>query len=178
MPFDRSLDHNHRQYGLSKPVWLKMEASGSEPLRMFKVEQIRSRQEQRLVPVTDAWNEAKKNLQDAIAVAETREREFRAVSEDVQRRLDALELVISMAREIEDEMPEERLLNSAGNQPMLMSPEPPNEERKAIEGAEKSVEIRTAAPASQPAGGLISRSSRPLFGSQPHSRYGKLSILQ
>jgi hypothetical protein len=53
---------------------------------VFDIEQIRRRQEQRLARSLESWNEAKKQLESAIALAEAREREFREVSDDVRRR--------------------------------------------------------------------------------------------
>jgi hypothetical protein len=100
---------------------------------MFNVDLIRNRQEQRLVMLRAAWNEAKKHLEEAIAMTEAREREFLQASQDVQRRLEALDLVASMARELgEPEIPEERGLNAADGQPKLNPPDHPAETIKAI----------------------------------------------
>ena len=145
---------------------------------MFKIDQLRRRQEQRLLPVLKSWDEAKKHLEDAIALAETREREFREVSEDVQRKLDALDLVISMAKELGDGIPSEINLNAEGNRLILMLPENARREIRATEVAETSVQIQSTVPHSHGLGGLLRRSSRPLFSSDQRRSYSRLSILQ
>ena len=145
---------------------------------MFNIELIRSRQEQRLVPARGTWNEAKKHLEEAIALAEAREREFREVSQDVQRRLEALDLVVSMAREIDEEgLQGDLSLNAPECQPMLSPPENAGGEMKAIEGGETPAELKNGAPESLDVDALVRSSSRPLFPPQQRSRYS-LSILQ
>ncbi|HEX4275106.1 MAG TPA: hypothetical protein VHZ74_07120 [Bryobacteraceae bacterium] len=71
------------------------------------MDELRRRQEERLLPAMDAWNAAKKNLEQAIALAETREKEYRELSDDVRRRLDAMQLVLGMAQELEQETSEQ-----------------------------------------------------------------------
>jgi hypothetical protein len=130
---------------------------------MFDFDRLRSRQEQRLLLVLESWDEAKEHLQKAIALAENKEREYREVSEDVRRRLDALELVSAMARELGGDMPAERSLNASENQPMLMPP-PENGEN---------------GPPEPPAfDGMMRTTSRSLFPSHVRSRFARLSILQ
>jgi hypothetical protein len=69
---------------------------------MLPVDELRRYQEQRLLPALAAWEGARKNLKDAIALAETREQEYRQIGEDVQRRLSALQLVIGMTQELDE----------------------------------------------------------------------------
>jgi hypothetical protein len=146
---------------------------------MFNVDLIRSRQEQRLMNLRAAWNEAKKNLEEAIALTEAREREFLQASQDVERRLAALDLVASMARELDQpEIHEERGLNAAENQPKLNPPDHPAETIKAIQSATAPpAELKNGAPEFLEFDGLIRKSSRPLFPQQARSKYS-LSILQ
>jgi hypothetical protein len=70
---------------------------------MIPIDELRRRQEERLLPAMDAWNEAKKNLENAIALAETREKEYRELSDDVRRKLDAMQLVLGMTQELEQD---------------------------------------------------------------------------
>ena len=67
----------------------------------------------------ESWEYEKNCLAEAVARAEAKEREYRAVSEDVKRKLDALDLVADMHREVEPEMPVERTLPEASAPPML-----------------------------------------------------------
>ena len=143
---------------------------------MIKFDQLRSLQEQRLVPVLESWNEAKDHLEKAIALAETREKEYREISEDVQRKLGALDLVMGMANESGDEIPTERLLNAAENTPAPMLLEKASV--RATEMAKTSVQFQIAVPHSRGFGGLLRRSSRPLFTAHQRSKYASLSILQ
>src|SRR5580704_12947367 len=116
-------------------------AKSTRPLTfpMINFDQLRRRQEQRLVPALESWNEAKDHLEKAIALAETREKEFREVSEDVQRKLGALDVVIGMANEIGDGIPTEWLLNAVENKPAPMLLENATESPRAAEMAETSV---------------------------------------
>ncbi|MGD1068919.1 MAG: hypothetical protein ABSB15_02170 [Bryobacteraceae bacterium] len=86
---------------------------------MLDIEQLRSRQEQRRARSLELWNQAKQNVENAIALAETREREFHEVSEDVQRMMNALDLVVGMANEpgTRDKVPMRQGLDAAENQP-------------------------------------------------------------
>jgi hypothetical protein len=146
---------------------------------MFNVDLIRNRQEQRLMVLRTAWNEAKKHLEEAIALTETREREFIQASQDVQRRLEALDLVASMARELEaPEVPEERGLNAADDQPKLNPPDHPAETIKALQAAvAPPPELKSGAPEFLEMEGLVRKSSRPLFPPHQRSKYS-LSILE
>jgi hypothetical protein len=146
---------------------------------MFSVDLIRNRQEQRLMVLRAAWNEAKKHLEEAIALTEAREREFLQASQDVQRRLEALDLVASMARELnEPELPEERGLKAADGQPELNPPDHPAETIKALQAAvAPPADLKNGAPEFLEFEGLIRKSSRPLFPQQARSKYS-LSILQ
>lgn len=143
---------------------------------MFYLDQLRSRQEQRLSLMLESCNEAKEHLKKAIALAEIKEREYREVSEDVRRRLDALELVDSMARELREEVLSDRSLNAPENQPILMPPKNAAGELKAVEKAGTPLPVQNGPP---PAfNGLLRKSSRPLFASDVRSRLARLSILQ
>jgi hypothetical protein len=154
---------------------------------MFDFDQLRERQEQRLLLVLDSWNQAKEHLKQAIALAEKNEREYREVSDDVRRRLDALELVNGMIRELGSEIPVERSLNASGNHPLLTPPvENRSAELKAMEKAPAPVPLQNGpsaplqnGPPDLPAFEGISRTtSRPLFPTHVRSRYARLSILQ
>src|SRR5947209_2895148 len=64
---------------------------------MIDIEQLKIRQEQRLLPPLQAWNEAKRQLENAIALTEARQREYERVCRDVRQKLDALEVVLNIA---------------------------------------------------------------------------------
>src|SRR5665213_2764243 len=143
---------------------------------MFNFDHLRRRQEQRLVPVLESWNEAKAHLEKAIALAETREREFHEVSEDVQRKLGAMDLVIGMANEIGEEIPTERLLNAAGAKPAQMLLEEASGGVRPSETTKASVQARSTAPDLHGFDRLLRASSRPLFPPRQRSKYISLSI--
>jgi hypothetical protein len=65
--------------------------------------ELRRLEEQRLVPALEAWNQAKTNLGNAIAQAEAREKDYHAMSKEVQRRLAALNVVVEMSRDLAPE---------------------------------------------------------------------------
>lgn len=138
---------------------------------MLDLERLRSRQEQRLIPALEAWNLAKKHLQEAIALTETREREFRELSDDVKRNLDALNMVARMAGELEggtpaERRPAEQSLPPAA-QPMLTAAAAPAP-GPGMEVAEKTnppAPLQSGAPAFQQLGMPVRRSWRPLFPS-------------
>jgi hypothetical protein len=121
---------------------------------MFEIEQIRRRHEQRLARSLESWNEAKKQLEIAIGLAEARERELREVSADVRRRLDALDFVNGMANEPE----------SGGDVPPMPAPNPP--------------ETQGAGADLHRLGGFLNRRSRPLFSSEQRAGFSALSIPQ
>jgi hypothetical protein len=81
---------------------------------MLNIDEMRTRQEQRLVPVFNAWTEAKKQLESAIALAEAREREYQEVCADVRKKLESLDVVASMAAEADEVIPAERRIEPAG----------------------------------------------------------------
>jgi hypothetical protein len=62
--------------------------------------ELRQLEEQRLVPALEAWNQAKTNLENAIAQAEAREKDYHAMSKEVQRRLAALSVVFEMSKDL------------------------------------------------------------------------------
>jgi len=144
---------------------------------MNEFDQLRRWQEQRLVPVLQSWNEAKEHLEKAIALAEAREREFREVSQDVQRKLAALDVVIGMANEIGDEITTERLLKVAENKPTLRLLEESTGVAGSTEMPGAPVQAQITAH-SRGFGGLLRGSSRPFFTAHQRSKYARLSILQ
>ena len=86
---------------------------------MITIDQLRRQQEQRQLLALESLKESKKHLENVRAIVEAREREFLEASEDIQRRIEALDLVSGMARELDDEVPlAERRLKVVGNQPM------------------------------------------------------------
>jgi hypothetical protein len=144
---------------------------------MLNIDQVRTHQEQRLVPVLEAWNEAKRNLENAIALAETREREYREVFADVRKKLDALDLVISLATELRDEIAEGHPITLAENQlvPRLLTA---GNDTKVAETPETAVKTQSTVRDLQRLDGLLRRSSRSLFPSKQQARIASLSILQ
>jgi hypothetical protein len=144
---------------------------------MFSLDQLRSWQEQRVSLALASLNEAKENLKEAMALAAAKEREYREVSEDVRRRLDAMELVSSMARELDEEVYSNRSLNAPENQPRLMPPKNPAAELTALEKAVTRGSVRSDAlePAFED---RVRKLSRPLFTSDVRTRLARLSILQ
>jgi hypothetical protein len=137
---------------------------------MIDVDQIRIRQEQRLTPVLQALNEAKQHLANAIALVETRERQYREIQDDVKRKLDALALVISMAAEPAVQIPQTPMpqaqippANPKVEEPAVrMLPESAQLEDRKQE-LEKSVIAAPASKDSKQSDGMFRRSSRPLF---------------
>jgi hypothetical protein len=84
---------------------------------MTTIDQLQSEQERRLLLAFESLKEAKRHLENVSAMAEAREREYREAAEDFRRRIEALDLVASMAKELEDEVaPAERRLKVVGNQ--------------------------------------------------------------
>jgi hypothetical protein len=59
-------------------------------------EEIKQRQEQRIEDALEAWEASKKALQDAIALVETKEKEYTGVVSEVRRNLEAVDLVASL----------------------------------------------------------------------------------
>jgi hypothetical protein len=116
---------------------------------MTTIDQLQSEQERRLLVALESMKEAKKHLENVCAIAEAREREFREVSEDVRRRIEALDLVASMAKELDDEVPAaERRLKVVENQPMSMLPE-----NSRAEGYEQSIARKALAAMDRILGG-------------------------
>ena len=142
---------------------------------MFSLDQLRRRQEQRLSLALESWNEAKEHLKTALARAAAKEQEYREVSEDVRHRLDAMELVSSMARELDEEGLSDRSINAPENQPRLMPPPNACDELTAVEKAGTRVAVRSDP---EPPEGRVRKSSRPLFSSDVRANLARLSILQ
>jgi hypothetical protein len=147
---------------------------------MLNVDQIRSRQEQRLARSLESWKEAKEHLEKAIALAENKERELHEVSEDVRRKLAALDLVIGLANEPDPgpEIPVERRLGASDSRPMLALPQHQKDEPKEPENAQTSPQTQSPAPDLHRLDGVLKKSSRPLFSPQKRSGLSALSILQ
>jgi hypothetical protein len=144
------------------------------------LERLRTLQEERLLTALETWDQAKKQLEEAVARAEAKEREFRAVSEDIKRRLDALDLVKSMAAECEGEcvgkLPAEPELPAAEDQPMLSAP--PTEKITAEAPPDTSDLLKPGPPESHLIDFPVRSSWRPLFTSAQRSKAARLSILQ
>ncbi len=124
-------------------------------------DQIRRAQEHRILESRNSWDEAKTQLKNAIALTENREREYQGVCADARSKLDALDLVIGLAKGLGSEVPEEKRSHAA---------EDPRAIRIVPEAA--SGEVRTTdnrEPPSRALGGLVRRSSRPLFSSLQRS---------
>ena len=71
-------------------------AVGSPPVLSSSFEEIKRRQEQRIEDALEAWEASKKALQDAIALVETKEKEYTGVVSEVRRNLEAVDLVASL----------------------------------------------------------------------------------
>jgi len=145
---------------------------------MFSLDQLRKQQEQRLLLALESWNEAKERLRTALALAAAKEREYREVSEDVRRRLDAMELVRSMARELGEEVLSDRPLSAPENQPRVMPPNNAGEQLAALEKAVTRVAVRSDPLEPAAIESRVRKSSRPLFTSDMRSNLARLSILQ
>ena len=153
---------------------------------MIEQDLIRRRQEQRLSLARESWNAAKKHLENAIALAQASEQEFCEISEDVRRKMDALDLVVHMAKELDGEVSPARRLTAKKTDPLPMLAEKSGSETKAgkdkagKDGKDKETPAQMPNAASNPYqfDGFVHRSSRPLFLSTQASRYARLSILQ
>lgn len=85
---------------------------------------IRNREQLRLASARRGWDEAKEQLAAALALVETRANQYRAIQEEVEKNLAALELVTSMnsesgchADQVRPDAPEQagfRLLSESG----------------------------------------------------------------
>ncbi len=144
---------------------------------MFSLDQLRRWQEQRLSLALESWNEAKEHVKTAQARAAAKEQEYREVTEDVRRRLDAMELVSNMARELGEEVPPDRSLNAPADQPKPMPPQNSAGELIALEKAVTRVAVRSDPDPPALEGG-VRKSSRPLFSSDVRANLARLSILQ
>jgi hypothetical protein len=150
------------------------------------LDQLRTLQEERLLTALETWDQARKQLEEAVVRAEAKEREFREVSEDIKRRLDALDLVKSMAGELasewESHAPAEQELLSAEDQPRLAAPRNEEIEPEEMTTAEAPPDASALLQPGPPESHLIDfpvRSSwRPLFTSVQRSKAARLSILQ
>jgi hypothetical protein len=132
---------------------------------MFSLDELRRRQEQRLSLALESWKTAQ-------AQAAAKEQEYREVSEDVRRRLEAMELVSSMARELGEEVLPGRSLNAPEDQPKY-----PGGELIALDRAVTRGVVRSD-PEPAAFDGTVRKSSRPLFTSDVRANLARLSILQ
>jgi len=71
----------------------------SPPALASTFEEIKRRQEQRIEDALQAWDTAKKDLEDAIALVEQKEREYTSVVSEVRRNIDAVNLVASLGQQ-------------------------------------------------------------------------------
>jgi hypothetical protein len=89
------------------------------------LDEIRARLEQRLLAAHESWELEKRRLEEAMARAEEKEREFREAAEDVRRRLEAIDLVAAMASDLEERpTPAELPEPAAPEQPRLIEEKP------------------------------------------------------
>src|SRR5690242_7979329 len=112
---------------------------------MVDIDQIRVAQCQRLLAGLKAWDDAKSELEIAIAIAAAREKEFRELSEDVRRNIDALDLILELATRSGGSLPATKNASSDGSGPR----------RIQSEGAPEDAAL--------PAGMVFRSSSRSLF---------------
>jgi hypothetical protein len=145
---------------------------------MFSLDKLRNRQEQRLLLALESWNEAKEHLKAALELAAAKEREYHEVSEDVRRRLDAMELVRSMALELGEGSLSESSLHASENQPKLIPPKNPREDLIALDKAVTRVAVRSDPLEPAAFDGKVRKSSRALFTSDVRANLARLSILQ
>jgi hypothetical protein len=142
---------------------------------MVDINQLRTQQEQRLAPALQAWNLAKQQLEAAIQLTETREREYKEMQEDVRRKLDALELVLSLAGQSEQSSGS-RLIASENRSLLMLAESVRADVRAEVKESEKP---QTTTPESKDLNrldGAVRTSSRPLFQFKRAER--PISILQ
>lgn len=127
---------------------------------MVDIDQIRQTQEQRLLPVLKAWDDAKKHLEDAITRAKAREQEFHEVSEDVRRKVSALDLVTSLSKGLGNEVPAAKVLAIETNRPIAVDTDGSRGDTRQNEAVETSTRAF---------GGLLRKTSRPMFPNMQRS---------
>lgn len=125
---------------------------------MVNIDHLRRCQEQRLIPVIASLEEAKKHLEEAIALAEAKELEFRDVSADVQRNLDALLRVAGMARGAAGAVSSSDIDGALAETGRSLLKVAENTARESHGETEPQMSDAGVA-------GLLRRSSRPLFAS-------------
>jgi hypothetical protein len=145
---------------------------------MFSLDQLRRRQEQRRLLALESWNGAKEHLKAALELAAGKEREYREVLADVRRRLDAVELVSSMASESGEDVIPDRSLKAPENQPRLIPTKNSTEELSSLEKAVTQVSVRSNPLEPAAIESRVRKSSRPLFTSDVRANLARLSILQ
>jgi hypothetical protein len=149
-----------------------------EDNRMFPIDKIRHQQEQRLKPALDSWNEAKRNLESAIAVAEAREKEYREIAEDVRIKMEALQLVISMTAELENGESAGPSLTGSVALAEFAAPENARAETVKTSRALPAAEDHSIAAAPHTQNSVVRVTSRRLFAANWRSPIYKSSILQ
>ena len=134
---------------------------------MVDLAYIRQAQAQRLLPALRAWDEAKECLgearkywEDAVAHAKTREEHFRAVCDDVRRTLGVLDPVTGITNGLECERAPMKGAGADANRPIMMVPGETPAQAQQDEAAES---------ATHEFGGLLRKSSRPLFPNMQRS---------
>lgn len=138
---------------------------------------LRNLQEERLSAALASWEQEKKLLEEAVARAEAKEREFNEISEDVKRKLGALDLVASLEKESGGGQPAQPRLPSAESESRPALPAPPNGAAGGAEDARLSALLKPGMPEPIPLDSVVHRSSRPLFSPERRTRAGVLSIL-
>jgi len=141
------------------------------------IKRLRNLQEERLSAALASWEEEKKRLEEAVARAETKEREFHEVSEDVRQKLSALDLVALLESELMGGLPAQPSLPPPESESRPALPAPQNEAGGTAEDARLSALLKPGMPESVPVDAVVHRSSRPLFSPERRARAGVLSIL-
>ena len=179
-------DHNLRQYGTRTPNWPRSTDSlVGTTFEAFVREKYRDRT--RTTSATAgttgrrwrrSWNTARKHLEDAIVLAQAAEREFCEISEDVRKGIEALDLVVSMAEELDGKEPAPRRLTEKKPDPLPMLTEKSSSETEAGEQKKTPVQMPKTESTPYQFDGFVHTSSRPLFLSTQPTKYARLSILQ
>lgn len=148
-------------------VVLRLSGASAREHSVPDLDQLRRVQEERLATALQAWEQEKQRLQEAVSRAESKERDYNQIAEDVKQRLAALDLVALMEQERRSPALQAPALQApALPAPALQAPAP-----TAL--APVPVPIPGPPPTQDPEP-IIHRSSRPLF---PDRRGRVLSIL-
>lgn len=130
---------------------------------MISVDKLQDAQEQRLKSALDCWNDAKKNLETAIALAEAREKDYHKVAEDVRLKMDALQVVISMADALENETAPRSVSDGTALRAERTALEPVRAITDAANGSSRPTDDQRATANPPAQSGLVRTSSRRLF---------------